>query len=258
MLYFPFFGITVPQHRLHTPSCQGVVERFVCLSSAGVLLVCVSSQQRPGKLAGATAQHAVLSAPLGQGFKQPVAFPGLGPPPNPSKHALTPTPHGPLFVRKESTWAFVKRVFDNRRVVWVHIAPPCRTASRVWGIGAEPAPLQSMTQPWGLTPLPNKDQARVASANAIYKQCADFCSWILACQPDTGSLSRTHFTVGCGLPPFQELLQKCVLSALMTACVSFRGTSREPQGPLGLSHSTTHRAGTLHTFHSAVLQQSRS
>ena len=105
--------------------------------------------------------------------------PGLGPPPNPSKHALTPTPHGPLepsqtapiFVelcagsallsatarergysilpvgwggnkhrsfahtlqldlRKESTWAFVKRVFDNRRVVWVHIAPPCGTASR--------------------------------------------------------------------------------------------------------------------------------
>ena len=29
------------------------------------------------------------------------------------------------------------------------------------------------------------------------------------------------------------------------------------EGPL-VSHSTTHRAGTLHTFHSAVLQQSRS
>ena len=36
--------------------------------------------------------------------------------------------------------------------------------------------------------------------------------------------------------------------------VSFRETSRETQGVRALSHSTLHRAETLHTFHSAVLQ----
>ena len=91
-----------------------------------------------------------------------------------------------LDLRKESTWTFVKRVFDSRRVVWVHVAPPCGTASRARGIGAGPKPLRSMTQPWGLSSLCEGDRARVDSANAIYRQCADFCSWMLNCQPATG------------------------------------------------------------------------
>ena len=117
-----------------------------------------------------------------------------------------------LDLRKESTWTFVKRVFDSRRVVWVHVAPPCGTASRARGIGAGPKPLRSMTQPWGLSSLCEGDRARVDSANAIYKQCADFCSWMLNCQPATGfTVENPLHSWLWHLPPFQALLQKCAL-----------------------------------------------
>ena len=69
-----------------------------------------------------------------------------------------------------------------------------------------------MTQPWGLSSLPDGDRARVDSANAIYRQCADFCSWILTCQPATGfTVENPLHSWLWHLPPFQALLQKCVL-----------------------------------------------
>eukprot|EP00434_Breviolum_minutum_P016188 symbB.v1.2.014264.t1/scaffold1033.1/size247163/2 len=79
-----------------------------------------------------------------------------------------------LDLRLAESWQLLQRLVSQHSVIWVHIAPPCGTASRArerplrgnyWG----PKPLRSSDSPWGLNNLSGKDRAKVDSANAIYK-----------------------------------------------------------------------------------------
>ncbi|CAE7332700.1 PARP6, partial [Symbiodinium sp. CCMP2456] len=115
-----------------------------------------------------------------------------------------------LDLRKDSTWSFIRRVFECRRVVWVHIAPPCGTASRARSIGPGPRALRSLLHPRGLPGLTEKDQARVDSANLIYDNTADFCKWLLRTIPETGfTVENPLHSWMWQLPSFQDLQQQC-------------------------------------------------
>ena len=99
-----------------------------------------------------------------------------------NKHA---TYHHVVFLdlRLTESWQLLQRLVSQHSTIWVHIAPPCGTASRArerplrenyWG----PKPLRSSDFPWGLNNLSQQDRARVESANAIYKHVASFCEFL--------------------------------------------------------------------------------
>lgn len=73
----------------------------------------------------------------------------------------------------EHSWTTLREICTLHHVIWVHIAPPCGTASRArdrpltadeWG----PRPLRSAEFPWGLPDLDGAALDRVTTANAIY------------------------------------------------------------------------------------------
>lgn len=83
----------------------------------------------------------------------------------------------------EHSWATLREICTLHHVIWVHIAPPCGTASRArdrpltvdeWG----PRPLRSAEFPWGLPDLDGAALDRVTTANAIYWRTVQFCSWL--------------------------------------------------------------------------------
>ena len=113
-----------------------------------------------------------------------------------------------LDLRKASTWSFVERILECRRVIWMHVAPPCGTASRAREIGRGPKPLRSLLHPWGLPSLAADDQARVDSANEIYRRTATFCASLQKRSPITGfTIENPLHSWMWSLPPFQDLMQ---------------------------------------------------
>ena len=83
-----------------------------------------------------------------------------------------------LDLRLPSSWSFLERTCLACAVAWVHMAPPCGTASRARECGPGPKPLRSMQHVRGLPGLSSVDQARVESANAIYDHMAAFCKFL--------------------------------------------------------------------------------
>ena len=81
------------------------------------------------------------------------------------------------------SWEILRDVCRNHQVIWVHIAPPCGTASRarerqLSTMHHGPKPLRSPKFPEGLPWLGPADRARVDAANCIYNSCASFCEWL--------------------------------------------------------------------------------
>ena len=78
----------------------------------------------------------------------------------------------------KSSWEFLEYVVRNFPVCFVHAAPPCDTCSRAreinLGGSSQPRPLRSEDFPHGLPDLSVEEQARVDSANLIYKQLSTF------------------------------------------------------------------------------------
>ena len=83
-----------------------------------------------------------------------------------------------LDLRSPSSWSFLERTCLSCEIAWVHMAPPCGTASRARECGPGPKPLRSMQHVRGLPGLSSVDQARVESANAIYDHMAAFCKFL--------------------------------------------------------------------------------
>ena len=119
-----------------------------------------------------------------------------------------------LDLRLESSWSYLRRLVQARQVFLIHVAPPCGTASRARDIPikGQPSPpaLRSEAFPAGLPGLSPSWQAKVDSANSIYRRAARFCAWLLEEVP------HTHFCVenparSCLwlLPEFLDLRPRC-------------------------------------------------
>ena len=109
-----------------------------------------------------------------------------------------------LDLRLPSSWSFLERTCLACAVAWVHMAPPCGTASRARECGPGPKPLRSMQHVRGLPGLSSVDQARVESANAIYDHMAAFCKFLALRLPQVPFSSRIHFTVTFGSCQFGQ------------------------------------------------------
>ncbi|CAE8640523.1 unnamed protein product [Polarella glacialis] len=72
-------------------------------------------------------------------------------------------------------------IFDlvkSGRVVYIHVAPPCGTATKARERpvpAAQQRPLRSALHPGGLPSLAGLDKAKVDSANCLYEFCAELC-----------------------------------------------------------------------------------
>ncbi|CAE6964726.1 SLC24A2 [Symbiodinium natans] len=119
-----------------------------------------------------------------------------------------------LDLRLESSWSYLRRLVQARQVFLIHVAPPCGTASRARDIPikGQPSPpaLRSEAFPAGLPGLSPSWQAKVDSANSIYRRAARFCAWLLEEAP------HTHFCVENParsymwlLPEFLDLRPRC-------------------------------------------------
>ena len=85
---------------------------------------------------------------------------------------------------KQEGWEVAKKLRDEGKLVYVHVAPPCGTASRArekpipeWlkKSGApSPQPLRSARHPEGFPWLKGKEAEKVRAANMIYMHAADF------------------------------------------------------------------------------------
>ena len=88
-----------------------------------------------------------------------------------------------LDLTDEGSWQLLRRICETHEVIWVHIAPPCGTASRardrpMTSTRFGPRPLRSLQYPMGLPFLRGRDLERVQLANKIYLATADFCAWL--------------------------------------------------------------------------------
>ncbi|CAE7223759.1 SLC24A2 [Symbiodinium sp. CCMP2592] len=114
-----------------------------------------------------------------------------------------------LDLRLASTWSFLRRICSEYDVAWVHMAPPCGTASRARECGPGPKPLRSVRHVRGLPGLPPVEQARVDSANTIYDSMAAFCDWLLHAMPHVPfSVENPLHSYLWQLPRWAELLAK--------------------------------------------------
>ena len=114
-----------------------------------------------------------------------------------------------LDLRSRASWGFVKDLVKCRKTFWVHVAPPCGTASMARGIGRGPRPLRSPQHVWGLPGLTPVELGRVTSANSIYEETAAFVVWILDDAPDVlVTVENPLHSLMWMLPPFQSLLQR--------------------------------------------------
>ncbi|CAE7801527.1 SLC24A2 [Symbiodinium sp. CCMP2592] len=114
-----------------------------------------------------------------------------------------------LDLRLASTWSFLRRICSEYDVAWVHMAPPCGTASRARECGPGPKPLRSVRHVRGLPGLPPVEQARVDSANTIYDSMAAFCDWLLHAMPHVPfSVENPLHSYLWQLPRWAELVAK--------------------------------------------------
>ena len=77
--------------------------------------------------------------------------------------------------------ALVLRLLETRKILMVHMAPPCSTSSqarRIQRRPTDPKPLRSWLQPDGLSDLAFLDRNRVSQANRLYQVCVEVA---LAC-----------------------------------------------------------------------------
>ena len=193
-----------PSSRLLPPSTSRPLVLELCAGSA--LPSCVAKE----------AGYAVVPVDWGQSKHRPYV------------HVLQ------LDLRLSRTWDFIRRLVETRDVVWVHIAPPCGTASRARDIGKGPRPLRSLQNPWGRPDLSEVEAARVASANAVYRETAAFCQWLLS------NHACVHFSVEnplhswlWHLPCFQSLVQRLTLVSF-DACL--HGSTRKKATAFLSSH----------------------
>ena len=83
-------------------------------------------------------------------------------------------PRGPFLVldlASDDALDVILRLIADKRVVLVHIAPPCGTASRAREIrcrGVDPKPLRTDEHPDGVPGLSGEDLKRVEQANKLY------------------------------------------------------------------------------------------
>ena len=87
-----------------------------------------------------------------------------------------------LDLLQPSSMQLVMRLLHTRRVVWVHLAPPCSTSSAARLIRRsrwDPAPLRSWCHPQGLPTLSVANRTRVNTANQLYQVTADI---VLECE----------------------------------------------------------------------------
>ena len=116
-------------------------------------------------------------------------------------------------LRQPSTWAFLRHVCETRPIAWIHVAPPCGTASRAREIGHGPRPLRSMQHVMGLPDLDPVSQERVNSANMIYAETASFCSWLLQSFPAVPfSVENPLHSYMWQLPAFEGLKERLQLA----------------------------------------------
>ena len=83
-----------------------------------------------------------------------------------------------LDLNSESDCKIFEELLEQERVLYVHFAPPCGTASLARGIklkhGRGPQPLRSLRYPMGLPRLNPRDRHRVFLANRLYKLTCKF------------------------------------------------------------------------------------
>ncbi|CAE7194532.1 SLC24A2 [Symbiodinium sp. CCMP2592] len=114
-----------------------------------------------------------------------------------------------LELRLDSTWSFLRRICSEYNVAWVHMAPPCGTASRARECGPGPKPLRSLRHVRGLPGLPPVEQARVDSANTIYDNMVAFCDWLFHAMPHVPfSVENPLHSYLWQLPKWAELVSK--------------------------------------------------
>ena len=84
----------------------------------------------------------------------------------------------------ESGQTLLWRILAQPRVFAIHLGPPCGTSSRAREIkrkhGVNPKPMRSVEHPDGLPGLRPHDQARVNTANTLYKLCGDIMAYSTA------------------------------------------------------------------------------
>ena len=116
------------------------------------------------------------------------------------------TPKGPYLVMDLSSDEAVQTILQlivDKKVVLVHLAPPCGTASRAREIkrkGLSPKPLRSDQYPDGLPDLVGEDLKRVEQANKLYKFTAELICALERCKvawsvenPTSSSFWKTSF-----------------------------------------------------------------
>ena len=73
--------------------------------------------------------------------------------------------------------ALLRRILQDERVVYAHLAPPCGTASAARNIrrrrGPDPKPLRDTAHPDGLLSLQGVNKERVEAANTFYSLAAE-------------------------------------------------------------------------------------
>ena len=97
-------------------------------------------------------------------------------------------PKGPYLVldlSSDDAVDVILRLIADKRVVLVHIAPPCGTASRAREIrrrGVDPKPLRTDEHPDGIPGLSGEDSKRVEQANKLYKFTAQLICALERCK----------------------------------------------------------------------------
>ena len=89
-----------------------------------------------------------------------------------------------LDLTKDSGWIVLYELLESERLVYVHGAPPCGTATRarerriakslIRKGAPDPRPLRSVDQPHGIWGLSGRDALRVEQANLIYMKMSAF------------------------------------------------------------------------------------
>ena len=90
-----------------------------------------------------------------------------------------------LNLLEDHNLAFVKNIIREPACLYVHVAPPCGTASRARFIKRKgrhnPPPLRSDKWPNGLPNLSGLHRAKVNSANRLYNVIQQLCQLCIEC-----------------------------------------------------------------------------
>ena len=141
-------------------------------------------------------------------------------------------------LRQASTWTFLRHVCETRPIAWIHVAPPCGTASRARDIGKGPRPLRSVQHVMGLPGLDTVSQERVNSANVIYAETASFCSWLLQNFPSVPfSVENPLHSYMWQIPAFEGLRERLQL-VVFDSCR--HGSKRKKATAFLTNHAALH------------------